>query len=104
MGGNGADAGQRDREITVTNRDRLAKPHEIAHLAAFLASPENTYIVGQIIFAGGGSEVIRRGDAFQIGISWLEHTSVRPREFRSMQCGDRLGHMASSLAIRRAVA
>jgi 3-oxoacyl-[acyl-carrier protein] reductase len=33
---------------------RLAEPHEIAELVAFLTSEKNTYITGQTIFADGG--------------------------------------------------
>jgi NAD(P)-dependent dehydrogenase (short-subunit alcohol dehydrogenase family) len=39
-----------------------AHPEDLAHLLTFLASPENRYIVGQTIFADGGSEAILQGD------------------------------------------
>ena len=34
--------------------NRFAKPEEIAHLALFLASDENTYLTGQTILIDGG--------------------------------------------------
>lgn len=40
----------------------IAEPADLAPLLAFLASPENRYMVGQTIFSDGGSEVLRRGD------------------------------------------
>jgi NAD(P)-dependent dehydrogenase (short-subunit alcohol dehydrogenase family) len=41
-----------------------AEPRDLALLLAFLAGPENRYMVGQVPFCDGGSEVIVRGDAF----------------------------------------
>lgn len=41
---------------------RYAQPEEVAQLIAFLASPENSYLVGQHIFADGGTEAIARPD------------------------------------------
>jgi NAD(P)-dependent dehydrogenase (short-subunit alcohol dehydrogenase family) len=40
----------------------LCEPEEIAHLIAFLASPENTNLVAQIIFSDGGGDAILRPD------------------------------------------
>lgn len=41
-----------------------AQPQDLALLLAFLASPDNRYMVGQVPFCDGGTEVIMRGDAF----------------------------------------
>lgn len=41
---------------------RDAEPREMAELLLWLASPENSMIVGQIIFADGGAEATVRGD------------------------------------------
>lgn len=41
--------------------DRPAKPEELAELFAFLASPQNSYLVGQHIYADGGTEAFVRG-------------------------------------------
>ncbi|HEX2171559.1 MAG TPA: SDR family oxidoreductase [Dehalococcoidia bacterium] len=41
---------------------RPGQPEEIAHLIAFLISPENSYMVGQIVFSDGGLEASSRGD------------------------------------------
>jgi NAD(P)-dependent dehydrogenase (short-subunit alcohol dehydrogenase family) len=38
-------------------------PEAIAPLMSFLASPANAYLVGQIIYADGGSDVLLRGEA-----------------------------------------
>lgn len=38
-------------------------PEHIALLLAFLAGPENRYIVGQVPFVDGGTDLILRGDA-----------------------------------------
>lgn len=40
--------------------ETIAEPADMAPLLAFLASPENRYMVGQTIFSDGGCEVIRR--------------------------------------------
>ena len=41
---------------------RFAQPSEIAQVIHFLASAENSFIVGQTIFVDGGAEVTLRGD------------------------------------------
>jgi len=41
------------------------KPEEAAHILAWLTSPENSQITGQILFADGGFEVSARGEAQQ---------------------------------------
>ncbi|HEY1015826.1 MAG TPA: SDR family oxidoreductase [Herpetosiphonaceae bacterium] len=40
---------------------RHGQPGEVAELIAFLASPRNSFMVGQIIFIDGGAEVTNRG-------------------------------------------
>ena len=41
--------------------DRPAKPEELAKIYIFLASPDNSFIVGQNIYADGGTEAVARG-------------------------------------------
>jgi NAD(P)-dependent dehydrogenase (short-subunit alcohol dehydrogenase family) len=43
--------------------EHAAEPGDIALLLAFLASPDNRYMVGQVPFCDGGKDVILRGDA-----------------------------------------
>lgn len=38
-------------------------PESIAPIYDYLSGPENTYVVGQIIYADGGSDVLLRGEA-----------------------------------------
>jgi NAD(P)-dependent dehydrogenase (short-subunit alcohol dehydrogenase family) len=40
-----------------------AEPIDLALLLAFLASPDNRYLVGQVPYCDGGTDVIVRGDA-----------------------------------------
>lgn len=40
-----------------------ANPDDIALLLAFLASPDNRYLVGQVPYCDGGTDVLIRGDA-----------------------------------------
>lgn len=42
---------------------RFGTPDDMARLNAFLAGPDNRYIVGQVIFADGGCDALQRGDA-----------------------------------------
>ncbi|MEU5092730.1 SDR family oxidoreductase [Streptomyces sp. NPDC021356] len=39
-----------------------ARPEQIAPLVAWLTSPENTHVTGQIVFADGGADAVLRGD------------------------------------------
>ncbi|MFF8594483.1 SDR family oxidoreductase [Streptomyces sp. NPDC015220] len=39
-----------------------ARPEQIAPLVAWLASPENTHVTGQVVFADGGADAVLRGD------------------------------------------
>ncbi|MYR44951.1 SDR family oxidoreductase [Streptomyces sp. SID5910] len=39
-----------------------ARPERIAPLIAWLTSPENTHVTGQVVFADGGAEAVLRGD------------------------------------------
>jgi NAD(P)-dependent dehydrogenase (short-subunit alcohol dehydrogenase family) len=41
---------------------RYGQPDEVGHLLHFLGSPENSFMVGQIIFIDGGGEATNRGD------------------------------------------
>jgi NAD(P)-dependent dehydrogenase (short-subunit alcohol dehydrogenase family) len=41
---------------------RYGQPEEVAQLLRFLGSPENSYMVGQVIFIDGGGEATNRGD------------------------------------------
>ena len=41
---------------------RVGQPEEIARLINFLVSPENSYMVGQVVFIDGGLEAVTRGD------------------------------------------
>ncbi|NLR72792.1 SDR family oxidoreductase [Novosphingobium sp. ERN07] len=49
-------------EATPIGTADYASPEDIAPLLAFLASPQCRYLVGQVLFADGGKDVIRRGD------------------------------------------
>ncbi|MFF9497014.1 SDR family oxidoreductase [Streptomyces flaveolus] len=39
-----------------------ARPERIAPLIAWLTSPDNTHVTGQVVFADGGAEAVLRGD------------------------------------------
>lgn len=41
---------------------RFGTPDDMARLIAFLAGADNRYIVGQVIFADGGTDALQRGD------------------------------------------
>ncbi|MEV6836991.1 SDR family oxidoreductase [Streptomyces sp. NPDC051133] len=41
-----------------------ARPERIAPLIAWLTSPENTHVTGQVVFADGGADAVLRGDRF----------------------------------------
>jgi NAD(P)-dependent dehydrogenase (short-subunit alcohol dehydrogenase family) len=43
--------------------DRWGEAEDVARLAAFLLSPDNSYMVGQLIFCDGGVEAVRHGPA-----------------------------------------
>lgn len=47
-------------KVTPMRLGRPAQAAEIAQLVAFLAGPENSFIVGQTIFCDGGAEATRR--------------------------------------------
>ncbi|MFC6488579.1 SDR family NAD(P)-dependent oxidoreductase [Nitratireductor sp. GCM10026969] len=49
-----ADPAARDRILSRTPLGRIGDPHEIAGIAAFLASDDASYITGQTIYADGG--------------------------------------------------
>lgn len=39
-----------------------ARPEQITPLIAWLTSPENTHVTGQVVFADGGADAVLRGD------------------------------------------
>ncbi|XUM02750.1 SDR family oxidoreductase [Streptomyces venezuelae ATCC 10712] len=39
-----------------------ARPEQIAPLIAWLASPENALVTGQVVFVDGGADAVLRGD------------------------------------------
>jgi len=41
---------------------RYGQPEDVAQMLAFLVSPENSFMVGQVIFIDGGAEATTRGD------------------------------------------
>ena len=49
-------------QVTPRAVDDAAVPDDIARLAAFFASAENRYLVGQVPFCDGGTDVLLRGD------------------------------------------
>lgn len=50
-------------QVTPIALADYAGPEQLAPLIAFLASPHNSYMVGQIVFSDGGSDVLLRGEA-----------------------------------------
>ncbi|UXJ50287.1 SDR family oxidoreductase [Pseudomonas citronellolis] len=48
---------------------RNGQPEEVAELLAFLASPQNSYMVGQLIFVDGGTEALTRSTDRDLRIS-----------------------------------
>jgi hypothetical protein len=41
----------------------VAEPVVLARVLAWLASVENTHLCGQVVFADGGVDVLRRGES-----------------------------------------
>ncbi|MFF6885835.1 SDR family oxidoreductase [Streptomyces sp. NPDC012421] len=39
-----------------------SRPEQLAPLIAWLTSPENTLVTGQVVFADGGADAVLRGD------------------------------------------
>lgn len=50
------------KEMIPMPNGRYGLPEEIGYLLAYLVSPENSLMVGQVVFADGGSEAAMRGD------------------------------------------
>ena len=49
-------------KVTPRAVREAGEPDDIAQLVAFLASPQNSYLVGQVPFCDGGTEVLLRGE------------------------------------------
>ena len=50
-------------EVVPMPLNGIAEPIVCARLLAFLASPDNTHLCGQVVFIDGGSDVLIRGDS-----------------------------------------
>lgn len=50
-----------EKAVSITPAGRLVKPQDIAHLVAFLCSPEATMIRGQVITLDGGASLLAPG-------------------------------------------
>lgn len=49
-------------QLTPVAIGRFGRAEEIAALLAFLASADNSYMLGQVVFADGGCDALQRGD------------------------------------------
>lgn len=49
-----SDKAQMEKVLSRTPLGRVGEPSEIGSVAAFLASPDSSYITGQIIYVDGG--------------------------------------------------
>jgi NAD(P)-dependent dehydrogenase (short-subunit alcohol dehydrogenase family) len=50
------------KTMMPTPQGRFAEPEDVANLLIFLASPENSHMVGQMMYIDGGGEATVRGD------------------------------------------
>ena len=50
-------------ELVPMPLNGIADPSACATLLAWLTSPENTHLCGQVVFVDGGSDVLIRGDS-----------------------------------------
>ncbi len=50
------------KQMMPTPQGRFAQPEDVANLLIFLASPENSHMVGQMMYIDGGGEATVRGD------------------------------------------
>ena len=53
---------ERLQKMVPSALGRFGTPDDMARLIAFLCGPDNRYVVGQVIFADGGSDALARGD------------------------------------------
>lgn len=49
-------------QVTPVAIGRFGTPDEIAQLIAFLISADNSFMLGQVVFADGGCDALQRGD------------------------------------------
>nr|WP_079166147.1 SDR family oxidoreductase [Streptomyces oceani] len=71
----------------------FAEPEQVASLLAWLTSPENTHLTGQILFIDGGAEVSWQPDA----LTWASAGEPRHRTFLRRLHGrlGRIGQLAT---------
>jgi NAD(P)-dependent dehydrogenase (short-subunit alcohol dehydrogenase family) len=54
---------ERLQKLVPSAIGRFGTPGDMAQLIAFLAGPANRYVVGQVVYADGGSDALQRGDS-----------------------------------------
>ena len=64
---------------------RFAQPEDVANVLIFLASPENSHMVGQMMYIDGGGEATVRGEKMWSFLDRLMNTALpRVRDFRGV--------------------